>query len=63
MSKGKYTSQTNQQNPLRRRSLAELDDVIDEILDRNPDFVVQLEKIIEETKKEQNAVSRRSRSR
>lgn len=63
MNKGKYTSQTNQQNLPRRRSLAELDDVIDEILDRNPDFVVQLEKIIEETKKEQNAVSRRSRSR
>ena len=62
MNKGKYTSQTNQQNPLRRRSLTELDDVIDEILDRNPDFVVKLEKIIEE-QKEKHVISRRPRSR
>lgn len=50
-------------DPLRKRSLAELDDVIDEILDRNPDFVVELEKIIEQQKKEQNAIPRRPRSR
>lgn len=47
---------------LRKRSLFELDDVIDEIIDRNPDFVIQLEKVIEEKLKEQDALSRRSRS-
>lgn len=30
----------------RKRSLAELDDVIDEIIERNPEFVKQLEKTI-----------------
>lgn len=48
---------------IHKRSLAELNNVIDEILDRNPDFVVKLEKIIEEQKKEQNALPRRPRSR
>lgn len=62
MSKDKSSSKTNQMNPLRRRSLAELNDVIDEILDRNPDFVVKLEKVIKE-QKEKNAISCRSRSR
>jgi len=33
----------------RKRSLSELDDVIDEIIDRNPEWVLQLEKIIEES--------------
>ena len=47
---------------LRKRSLSELDDVIDEIIDRNPDFVIQLEKVIEEKLKEKDALSRRSRS-
>jgi hypothetical protein len=37
-----------QQPNLRRRSLAELDDVIDEIMERNPEFVEKLTKIIEE---------------
>ena len=40
---------TNSQEPnLRKRSLAELDDVIDEIMERNPDFLKELEKIINE---------------
>ena len=34
-------------NPKGKRSLAELDDVIDEIIDRNPDFVEKISKIIE----------------
>ena len=31
---------------LNKRSLLELDDVIEEILERNPDFVTQIEEII-----------------
>jgi hypothetical protein len=42
----------NEQN-LRRRSLAELDDVIDEIMERNPEFVKELNRIVEEKRKEQ----------
>ena len=39
----------NIQHPnLRRRSLAELDDVIEEIIARNPEYVKKLIKIIEE---------------
>ena len=33
-------------NPVGKRSLAELDDVIDEIIDRNPDFVKKINEII-----------------
>ena len=44
---------SNTKNPvdfpdLRRRSLAELDDVIDEIIARNPEFVEKINKIVEE---------------
>ena len=39
---------TAQQDDLRRRSLAELDDVIEEIIDRNPQFMIELERIIDE---------------
>jgi len=42
----------NPQYNLRRRSLAELDDVIDEIMDRNPEFVEKLTKMIEEKRTE-----------
>ena len=42
----------NPQHNLRRRSLAELDDVIDEIMDRNPEFVEKLTKMIEEKRTE-----------
>ncbi len=33
-------------NPKGKRSLAELDDVIDEIIERNPDFVEKISRII-----------------
>ena len=33
-------------NPVGKRSLAELDDVIDEIIDRNPDFVEKINEIV-----------------
>jgi len=57
------TSRTRNQTTLRKRNLKELDDVIEEIIDRNPGFVVQLEKMIENKLKEQDALPRRSRSR
>jgi hypothetical protein len=34
---------------MKRRSLLELDTVIDEILDRNPEFQIELDKIIKES--------------
>lgn len=34
-------------NQLRKRSLKELDDVIEEILARNPDFMIELDKILD----------------
>jgi hypothetical protein len=33
-----------------KRSIAELDDVIDEIIDRNPEWVERIMKIVEESK-------------
>ena len=39
-------------NPQGRRSLAELDDVIDEIIDRNPDWVEKISRIVEEKRNE-----------
>lgn len=57
------TSRTRNQTTLRKRNLKELDDVIEKIIDRNPGFVVQLEKMIENKLKEQDALPRRSRSR
>ena len=38
-------------NPQGKRSLAELDDVIDEIIDRNPEFMKTLGEIIAEKQK------------
>lgn len=38
---------------LKKRSLEELDDVIDEIIERNPDWVEKIEKIIEDKRNEQ----------
>ena len=38
-------------NPRGKRSLAELDDVIDEIIARNPEFVEKLGEIIAEKQK------------
>lgn len=34
-----------------KRGLAELDDVIDEIMERNPDWIAEIMEIIEEQKK------------
>lgn len=41
------------------RNLKDLDNVIDKMIDRNPDFVVKLETLIEEKLKDPNAVPRR----
>jgi hypothetical protein len=38
-------------NPVGKRSLAELDDVIDEIIQRNPDFVEKINEIVNRNKK------------
>lgn len=38
----------NTEYNLRRRSLAELDDVIEESLKRNPDFIDSIEEIIKQ---------------
>ena len=35
---------------MKRRSLGELDQVIEELIDKNPDFMLQLTKIINEEK-------------
>lgn len=35
---------------MKKRSLAELDNVIDEIIERNPNFIKELEKIIDKGK-------------
>jgi len=37
-------------NPVGKRSLAELDDVIDEIIQRNPDFVEKINEIVNRNK-------------
>ena len=39
-------------NPRGKRSLAELDDVIDEIIDRNPEWVEHIMRIVEEKRNE-----------
>jgi len=46
-----FSQKRNLQDPLRKRSLKELDTVLDEIADRNPEF----EKILEDYIKEQLA--------
>jgi len=42
----------NEQPNLRRRSLSELDDVIDEIIERNPEWVEKINRIVEEKRNE-----------
>ena len=37
-------------NPRGKRSLAELDDVIDEIIERNPEWVEKINRIVEQEK-------------
>ena len=39
-------------NPQGKRSLAELDDVIDEIIERNPEWVEKINRIVEEKRNE-----------
>jgi hypothetical protein len=38
-------------NPLRKRSLAELDDVIEEVIARNPDWVKKINQIVEKSQR------------
>ena len=46
---------------MKKHSIVELDDVIDEILERNPDFVKQIDKIIEQSKTNEKDVYRSAR--
>ena len=39
-------------NPRGKRSLAELDDVIDEIIERNPDWVEKINRFVEDKRNE-----------
>ena len=39
-------------NPRGKRSLAELDDVIEEIIERNPDWVEKINRIVENKRNE-----------
>ena len=48
-------SQQRSDHNLQKRSLAELDDVIDEIIARNPEFMQKLEKIIAESLEQQGS--------
>lgn len=43
---------TQQQFHVKKRSLAELDDAIDEIIQRNPEFLEEINKIIDSDKNE-----------
>jgi len=43
-----FSQKRNLQDPLRRRSLKELDTVLDEVADRNPEFMKILEDYIKE---------------
>ena len=52
-----FRSNPQPQYNLRKRSLSELDDVIDEIIARNPEFVEKLGKIIAEKQNKQNGVN------
>ena len=59
-----FSQKRNLQDPLRRRSLKELNTVLDEIADRNPEFEKILEDYIKEqlakdNKNGQNPLSRR----
>ena len=41
-------------DPLAKRSLAELDTVIDEIVQRNPEWYKEILQLVEESKKQNN---------
>ena len=50
-----FSQKRNLQDPLRKRSLKELDTVLDEIADRNPTFIDDLTKVIKEKLAEDNS--------
>lgn len=52
--KNPFTSQTKNQLPPKKKSLKELDTVIDEMIDRNPDFIKTLTNIIKDQLKKDN---------
>ena len=59
-----FSQKRNLQDPLRKRSLKELDTVLDEVADRNPEFMKILEDYIKEqlakdNKNGKNPLSRR----
>jgi hypothetical protein len=59
-----FSQKKNLQDPLRKRTLKELDTVLDEVADRNPEFMKILEDHIKEqlakdNKNGQNPLSRR----
>ena len=61
-----FSQKRNLQDPLRKRSLKELDTVLDEVADRNPEFMKILEDYIKEqlAKDNKNEIIRnRPRSR
>ena len=61
-----FSQKRNLQDPLRKRSLKELDTVLDEVADRNPEFMKILEDYIKEQLAKDNkndSVSSRPRSR
>lgn len=41
-------------DPLAKRSLAELDTVVDEIVQRNPEWYKEIQQLVEESKNEQS---------
>lgn len=45
---------TEPKHTLKKRSLEELDDVIEEIIERNPEWAAEIERIIEAERNEQN---------
>jgi hypothetical protein len=49
-----FSQKRNLQDPLRKRSLKELDTVLDEIADRNPTFIDDLTRVIKEKLAEDN---------
>jgi hypothetical protein len=63
-----FSQKRNLQDPLRKRSLKELDTVLDEVADRNPEFMKILEDYIKEQlakdnkNGQKNPLSRRYRS-
>ena len=60
-----FSQKRNLQDPLRKRSLKELDTVLDEVADRNPEFMKILEDYIKDQLAKDNkneSIHRRPRS-